>query len=297
MKLRWSAIRGFLVTGVAVIAACVVGWQLWMYYMESPWTRDGRVRADVVQVAPDVAGLVAEVAVHDNQTVRRGDLLFRIDPQRFVYALQEAEATLASRKTSMDQTERDAERALSLNALSISKAQQEQADAAAAVAKANYQQALASRDLARLNLARTQVTAPVNGIVTNVELRPGDYVNAGQAVMALVDSDSLYVAGYFEETKLPRIHIGDAVVVRLMGETEDVRGHVESIAAGIADRERSDNPSALPNVNPTFSWVRLAQRIPVRVAIDSVPPGVELTAGRTATVTVLGPRGTTQAAR
>lgn len=284
------ALRPFgswLVTAVAVVVAAVIGWQLWAYYMEAPWTRDGRVRADVVLVAPDVAGLVADVVVQDNQFVHRGDLLFRIDAQRYVLALQQAEATLASNRATMEQAQRDAERALSLNALSIAKAQQEQAVRAATVAQANYDQALAARAVAQLNVARTQVTAPVNGIITNLELRPGDYVNAGQAVLAQVDSDSFYVNGYFEETKLPRIHVGDLVSVRLMGESRAIHGHVESIARGIADRERAQSPNLLPNVNPTFSWVRLAQRIPVRVAIDSVPAGIDLISGRTATVTVL----------
>jgi multidrug resistance efflux pump len=140
--------------------------------------------------------------------------------------------------------------------------------------------------VADLNLRRTVVTSPVDGTVTNVALEPGDYVTTGKGVMALVDSSTIRIEGYFEETKLPKIHIGDRVVVRLMGESRDLTGHVQSIAAGIADRERTDSADLLANINPTFNWVRLAQRVPVRVKPDSVPAGMELVIGRTATVTI-----------
>ncbi len=298
MRLRFASIARLLATAVAVALAVFVGWQLWQYYAEAPWTRDGRVRADVAQIAPDVSGLVTEIRVHDNEFAHKGDVLFQIDPQRYVLALREAEATLASKEATAQQAERDAQRALSLNATAISRAQQEQAVSAAAIAQAAAQQAAAARDVARLNVARTQVVAPVNGTLTNVELRPGDYVTAGKPVMAQVDSDSFYVSGYFEETKLPRIRVGDRAAVRLMGERADIEGHVDSIARGIVDRELTASPNLLANVNPTFSWVRLAQRIPVRIALDHVPDGVTLIAGRTATVTVLSDKaGGRQAAR
>jgi multidrug resistance efflux pump len=132
------------------------------------------------------------------------------------------------------------------------------------------------------------VRASVNGVVTNMELRPGTYLTPGKGVMALLDSDTLHVQGYFEETKLPRIHLGDAVNVRLMGSHHALRGRVESIAAGIEDRDRSAGATLLANVNPTFNWVRLAQRVPVRVALDQPAERNELVAGATATVEVLG---------
>jgi multidrug resistance efflux pump len=137
-----------------------------------------------------------------------------------------------------------------------------------------------------LNLARTTVRATVHGIVTNLDLHPGDYIAAGTQAMALVDTDSLRVEGYFEETKLGGIHLGDPVVVHLMGEPRALHGRVDSIAAGINDSERTNTSNLLPNVNPTFSWVRLAQRIPVRVKLGQVPAGISLIVGRTATVTV-----------
>jgi len=287
MRSAFPRLARFAVTLVAVVIAGLAGWRLWAYYMEEPWTRDGRVRADVVTVAPDVSGLVQEVLVHDNQHVRRGDVLFRIDRDRFALALQQAEAALSSRHASLLQARRELQRYTSLSSTAVSIQRQEQAVTDEQVAEAGYRQALVERNLARLNLERSEVRAPVNGIVTNLELRPGDYLASGHPALALVDTDSFYVSGYFEETKLPRIHPGDRAVVRLMGEGAGIEGHVEGIAAGITDRERAESPNLLANVNPTFSWVRLAQRVPVRITLDRVPEGMRLVAGRTATVEIL----------
>jgi multidrug resistance efflux pump len=287
-RLGWLLGR-FAVTAIAVGIAAVIGWQLWIYYLEAPWTRDGRVRADVVQVAADVSGLVGDVRVHDNQVAKKDEVLFRIDPARFQIALRDAQANVDSRLAAEQEAERETTRYNRLSALSVSEEQQQQRSAAAAEAGAAYRQALASRDLAALNLARSEVRAPVNGFVTNFDMRPRDYINAGKPLFALIDSDSFYVDGYFEETKLPRIKIGDPARVYLVGESATIEGHVESIAGGIADRERQGSTDLLANVNPTFSWVRLAQRVPVRIALDHVPPDVRLVTGRTATVVVLSP--------
>ncbi|RYI98690.1 MAG: HlyD family secretion protein [Acetobacteraceae bacterium] len=282
------------VTLIAVLLASVVGWQLWDYYMLAPWTRDGRVRADVVGITPDVSGLVASVAVRDNQPVRRGDVLFEIDRTRFDLAVQQADAAALARWSAYQQSQRDSQRLSRLDQSAVSVQAQERAVSDAQQAAASYQQAIADRDLARLNLERSRVLAPVNGAVTNLELRPGDYVTAGRAVFALVDTDTLRVEGYFEETKLPRIVQGAAATVRLMGEGRVIAGHVESIAGAIEDRDRAAGPNLLANVNPTFSWVRLAQRIPVRIAIDSLPPGLRLLPGRTATVSISPATGDAQ---
>jgi multidrug resistance efflux pump len=279
----------FAVTAIAVGVAGVIGWQLWIYYVEAPWTRDGRVRADVVQLAADVSGLVSDVLVHDNQAVKKNEVLFRIDPARFQIALRDAQANADSKLAASQEAERETNRYNRLNALSVSEEQQQQRGARATEAQAAYQQALASRDVAALNLARSEVRAPVNGFVTNFDMRPGDYVDAGKPLFALIDSDSFYVDGYFEETKLPRIKIGDPARVYLVGERAVIEGHVESIAGGIADRERQGSADLLANVNPTFSWVRLAQRVPVRIALDRVPAEVRLVTGRTATVVVTAP--------
>jgi multidrug resistance efflux pump len=285
---RFSRFLGrFTVTALAVAVAAVIGWQLWIYYLEAPWTRDGRVRADVVQVAADVSGLVTDVLVHDNQEVKKGDVLIRIDPARFQISLRNAQANVDSKLAATQEAERETNRFNQLNSLSVSEEQQQQRDSAFVEAQAAWQQALAARDVAALNLVRSQVQAPVNGFVTNFDMRPGDYVDAGRPLFALIDSDSFYVDGYFEETKLPRIKVGDPARVYLVGERAVIEGHVESIAGGIADRERQGSADLLANVNPTFSWVRLAQRVPVRIAVDHVPDGVRLVTGRTATVVVL----------
>jgi RND family efflux transporter MFP subunit len=274
-----------LLTLLLVAAAAATGWQLWRYYMEAPWTRDGRVRADIIGIAPDVSGLVAEVLVPDNAAVTRGQPLFRLDRARFALALQQAEAVVESRAASLERARRDERRYDRLNEGIVSAQRQEQAHSDAATAEAAWHEAQAARAVAQLNLERSEVRAPADGTVTNLTLRPGAYVAAGSATMALVDAGSLHVQGYFEETKLARIHPGDPVRVSLMGEARVLTGRVESIAGGIADREQTGGLVA--NVTPTFSWVRLAQRIPVRVALDPLPEGLRLIPGRTATVTVM----------
>jgi RND family efflux transporter MFP subunit len=274
-------------TGIAVAAAAWVGVYLWGYYMKAPWTRDGRVRADIVQIAPDVSGFVTDVLVHDNEPVKRGDVIFRIDRERFALALQQADAVVAGRLATLNEAEADLRRYRSLTTDAVSQQKQEQVLATQQQAKAAYDQALADQAVAKLNLQRSEVHAPVNGTITNMALRPGTYVSAGKGVMALVDSDTLHVEGYFEETKLPRIRVGAPARIRLMGDSQQLTGHVESIAAGIEDRDRAEGASLLANVNPTFNWVRLAQRVPVRIALDKVPGQTELVAGRTATVEVL----------
>jgi RND family efflux transporter MFP subunit len=275
-----------LVTLVTVAIALAIGYALWDYYVNAPWTRDGKVRADIVAVTPDVSGLVTEVLVHDNQRVHKGDVLFLIDPDRFDIALRQAEAIVAGKQASLEQAEADYQRYDKLSDNAVSEQRRELAKATADEAKAAYDQAVADRDLAKLNRARAEVRASVNGLITNMDLQPGAYVSVGRGVTALIDEDTIRVEGYFEETKLPRIKVGDAATVHLIGERTLLTGRVESIAGGIDDRERSSGSNLLANVNPTFSWVRLAQRIPVRIALDPLPKGIDLVAGRTATVEI-----------
>lgn len=279
------------VTLTTLAVAMVAGWFLWRTYEDSPWTRDARVRANVVQVTPDVSGVVIDVRIKDNQNVKVGDVLFVIDQARFQLALANAEAALAGAQSLRDQRQEEYARRQRLSTASISDEALAQAHSAALSAQAAYDQAQAALDIARLNLARTQVRAPVNGHVTNLLLDKGDYATAGKAMVAVVDSDSYYVAGYFEETKLRSIRIGDNVSIRLLGYDSELRGHVESVARAITDRDNAPGSELIANVNPTFNWVRLAQRIPVRIAIDDVPEGITLSAGMTATVVVTGPGG------
>lgn len=285
MKPLFATLSRSAATILIVIAAAIAAIWMWNHYERSPWTRDGRVRADVVRVTPDISGLVTSVAVRDNQRVKAGDLLFVIDTPRYALALDQSKARIESAQATLAQARREAKRDLALGDL-VAAETHEQNVARVATAQAALTEAMSARDAAALNLKRTQVRASVNGVVTNLDLHPGDYVGAGTQALALIDSDSLRVEGYFEETKLGLICIGAPVAVRLMGEPQELHGRVESIAYGINDDSRSNAGNLLPNVEPTFSWVRLAQRIPVRVRLDRVPAGLRLISGRTATVTV-----------
>jgi len=324
-----SLIR-FVVTALVVILAAIVGHALWKHYMYSPWTRDGRVRAEIVRIAPDVAGLVTDVRVIDNQTVKKGDLLFVVDKARYINAVAQAEANLnaaeaAARaagasinaaaagaqqsRANFEMYEAQSERRQKLINNVISAEDKANAVAAANAAKAGWQQSQASTKQAgasqqqslaavaqaqvelasaQLNLDRTDVRAPVDGYITNLDVRVGDYASAGAARLALIDSHSYWIYGYFEETKLPGLRIGDLVDIRLMSGGIRLKGSVESIARGITDADNPTGTDLLADVNPTFNWVRLAQRVPVRVRIDAehMPAGTVLAAGMTATLVV-----------
>jgi multidrug resistance efflux pump len=286
MKTILSTIGRVSITAVVTAGAVYAGWQLWRHYEVEPWTRDGRVKAYVVQVAPDVTGQVTKVYVHDNQQVKAGEPLFEIDRARFELALRQSEAQVTAAEAALAQALRENKRNTQLDDL-VSQETREQGQTRTDQARAALAQAIVNRDTAKLNLERTHVVSTVNGIVTNLDLREGAYATAAHPVMAVVDSSSFYVEGYFEETKLPGIQLGDPVDVMLMGTRQPIHGRVESFAEGIADRDRSTGANMLPNVNPTFNWVRLAQRIPVRIALDPVPANVRLVAGQTATVKVL----------
>jgi RND family efflux transporter MFP subunit len=278
------------VTLAVVAVALLAAQRLWQHYEVEPWTRDGRVRADIVQVAPDVSGLVTQVLVRDNQPVSVGTPLFIVDRPRYQLAVLQAAAAVASARVQLLQARREAGRNRQLGDL-VAGEVREQGDARVAQLGAALDQAEVTLATARLNLARTAVKASVAGTVSNLDLRPGDYATAGHPEFAIIDAGSIHIIGYFEETKLPRVHVGDPVAVRLMGDDRVITGHVQSIAGGIEDRDRSAGANLLANVNPTFSWVRLAQRIPVRIAIDRLPAQLDLVVGRTATVEV-EPRGT-----
>ncbi len=276
----------FLVTLGLVAIAGLVAWQLWIYYMHDPWTRDGKVRADTVQLAPDVSGPVVKVFVHDNEMVHTGEPLFQIDPVRFTLAIQQAQAAVMRTRAAMQDAQQTAQRYSALSNNAVSGLSRDETSSAAMEAQAEYDAAQANAAVAALNLQRSTVRATVNGMVTNFSMRPGDFVSTGTPVMAIVDTDSLYVDGYFEETKLRQIAVGDPAQVTLLDGAPPISGHVEGIAAGIADADRSANPTLLADVNPTFTWVRLAQRVPVRIKLDHVPTGTELVAGMTCTVDI-----------
>lgn len=276
---RWSAT--LVVFAIAVVAALAI----WHRYETRPWTRDGRVRADVVRVASGIGGLVTQVLVHDNQRVSAGQLLLVLDQPRFAAALEKADAAASSARATLALARRESTRDNALGNLVASETRERNA-AKVDTELATLAQARAEQHVARLNVQRTEVRATTDGIVTNLDLHAGDYLQPGAQALALIDTRSLRIEGYFEETKLGCITEGDAAVARLMGDDHDVRGHVDTIAAGIADDQRSSTHNLLPAVAPTYTWVRLAQRIPVRIRIDDARPDTRLIVGRTASVTI-----------
>ncbi len=274
------------ITFVLLLTAIILGHSLWVRYMDSPWTRDGRVRADVVNIAPDVAGLVTDVVVRDNQYVRRGDVLFVIDKDHYEQALAHAHALVEQRKALLEMKRGQARRRAALDDQVISRENREDTDLTAISAKAEYQAALAQLDQAKLNLERTTVRSPVDGWVSNLLVRPGDFAQTGTSKLAVIDQHSFWVYGYFEEHKLALMKIGDPAEVRLLGSDIILHGHVESIARGITDRDNPTDVRLLANVNPSFNWVRLAQRVPVHIALDNIPKDLTLVAGMTCSVVV-----------
>lgn len=290
MKTSKSSAGSVLITVAMVACASILGAQLWNYYMKAPWTRDGHVHADVVGIVPDVSGLVTDIYIEDNQQVAKNNILFKIDPVRYQAALEQAKANVLSAQAAFEIAKTNLERDSALvqkNVVSVRIVQND--EATLEQARATLAQAEAAENLAQINLDRSTVRAPASGQITNFQLRPGDYATAGSPVAVLIDRDTLHVDGYFEETKLSRIHIGDRVQIQLMGEPKNIEGYVESIAGGIQDQERSDSPGELAKVSPTFSWVRLAQRVPVRIALVSTTKK-PLVVGQTATVSIVETR-------
>ena len=281
MKKFFSLLATLLVLALAIW----IGRTLWVHYMNTPWTRDGRVRADIINVAADVNGYVVNVPVKDNQLVKKGDVLLEIDPEHYEIAVKQAQSLVASRKATWEMRKLNAHRRADMDNLVISKENRDDATNIADSALADYQHALAQLDAALLNLKRTQVLATVDGYVTNLNVHRGDYARVGDPKMAVVDKDSFWVYGFFEETKLPHIRVGDKADLQMMS-GEVLKGHVESISRGIYDRDNPESRELVADVNPTFNWVRLAQRVPVRIHIDEIPEGFLLAAGTTCTVIV-----------
>jgi RND family efflux transporter MFP subunit len=282
-----TAILRVAVTLVVVVFAMLTGWWLWNFYTLSPWTRDARVQGNIVEVAPDVSGLITSIDVVDNQKVAKGDVLFVIDRQRFALAVEQAQANVAQSqwtlKLAQDNANRDAQ-VMQNDSSAISAAAAEASQTKAGEAGAALQLAQSQLATAKLNLERSSVRSPVNGFVTNLTATVGNYAGQGTGVLALVDSDSFYVYAYFMETKLPAIRIGSEAEVRLMAGGAVLRGKVQGLSRAIANP--TDGRGLLASVDPNFEWIRLAQRIPVRIALENVPPDVHLVAGLSATVVV-----------
>lgn len=276
-----------LATLAVVCLAGSLGWKMWLTYMATPWTRDGTVRAYVVTVAPQVSGRIVELPVKADQFVHKGDLLMVIEPDDYQIALATAEADVARARADLDNKQAEAQRRLHLSPLAASDEEKQSFTATADMAAAAYQQALVKLDKAKLDLRRTRIVSPVNGYVTNLITQAGDYATTGQRALSVVDRDSFWVEGYFEETLLHDIHVGDRADVALMAYPQRLSGHVTGIGRGIAVPNAQPDGTGLATVNPVFTWVRLAQRVPVRVVLDAPPPGIVLSAGLTATISIL----------
>jgi multidrug resistance efflux pump len=275
-----------LATLAVVALAALLGWAAWQYYMGTPWTRDGTVRAYVVKVAPEVAGEIVSLPIADNQFVHKGDLLMLIDPRNYSIAIRQAQAAAEQAQAVADNARAEMIRREKLTDIAVTMEERQTYISQATTAEATYQSALANLEQARINYKRTQVRSPVNGYVTNLSAQLGNYADVGSLQLSLVNSDSYWVDAYFEETALSRIREGDAATIKLMGYTPLLRGRVQGLARGIDVPNAAPDASGLASVNPIFTFVRLAQRVPVRVHIDEVPEGVNLVAGMTATVQI-----------
>jgi RND family efflux transporter MFP subunit len=275
-----------LATLAVVGLAALLGWAAWQYYMGTPWTRDGTVRAYVVKVAPQVAGEIVSLPIADNQLVHKGDLLMLIDPRNYSIAIRQAQAAAEQAQAVADNARAEMIRREKLSDIAVTMEERQTYISQATTAEATYQSALANLEQARINYKRTQVRSPVNGYVTNLSAQLGNYADVGSLQLSLVNSDSYWVDAYFEETALSRIQEGDAATIKLMGYTPLLRGRVQGLARGINVPNAQPDASGLASVNPIFTFVRLAQRVPVRIHIDEVPEGVNLVAGMTATVQI-----------
>ena len=284
-RLLLAGAKGLATLGIALLAI-VMALVTWDYYVTAPWTRDGRVRVQVAGIAPQVSGQIVELRVGDNQYVHKGDVLYVIDPFDFEVALRTAKAQVQQRAADLQVKQEQSERRQHLSELAASPEMKQVYAGSAVQAKAAFEAAQQQVAQAEINLRRTEVRSPVNGYVTNLLMRVGDFAHQGVVNISVIDTDSYWIDGYFEETKLARVCIGDLVEAKLMGYAQPIVGHVTTVTRGIGVSDAAAGVQGLPNVNPVFTWVRLAQRVPIRIAIDRVPAGIPLVSGLTATVTI-----------
>src|SRR6202051_1402656 len=270
----------YVATGVLVVAALVAAHHAWRIYMTSPWTRNGMVRVQVANVAPQISGQIVEVGTYDNQQVTKGEVLYVIEKFDFEVALDNAKATILNREADLAVKKAQNARRAALTTLSTSVEEKQVFDGNAKMAEAALAGAKAAFSQAEINLQRTEVRSPVDGYVTNLLMRVGDSARVGTPNVSVIDEHSHWIDAYFEETKLANIHVGDPVEATLLGFQTPISGTIESITGGISAANAANSTQGLPNVDPIFTWVRLAQRIPVRIRIEQVPPEVWLPSGK-----------------
>lgn len=275
-------------TLLVLAVALAAGWWLWNFYMQAPWTRDGKVRAEQVSITPQVSGSITELNIKDNQLVKAGDILFRIDDTPYKIAVLNAQAQLARAQTDLSKANNEANRRRHLSKNYISAEDLDTANINVKAMQASVNAAEAALQQAQWQLSQTQVKAPVDGWITNLSTRTGNYATAGQPLFALIDSHSFYVVGYFEETKLRHIREGAAAQIVLYSGNFTLQGRVSSIGRAIYDQSVETDSGLVADIKPNVPWVRLAQRVPVRIQFDSLPADVTLVSGTTCTVSIGG---------
>ena len=275
------------ITLVMVILAFIAIFRAWVYYTESPWTRDARFSADVVAIAPDVAGLITDVKVHDNQLVQKDQVLFTIDRPRYQKAVEEAEADVAYYRALASEKRREAGRRNKLGIQAMSREEIEQSNNVLQTVIHQQAKAQATLDLAKLDLERTVIRAPASGWVTNLNVYTGEFITRGSTAVALVKQNSFYVLAYMEETKLEGVRTGYRAEITPLGSNRVLKGTVDSVAAGVTNASSSRDAKGMATIDSNLEWVRLAQRVPVRIRLDDQKENV-WPAGTTATVVITG---------
>ncbi|EOU9539095.1 p-hydroxybenzoic acid efflux pump subunit AaeA [Cronobacter dublinensis] len=289
MKVLTTKITRTAITVVLVVLAFIAIFRAWSFYTESPWTRDARFSADVVAIAPDVAGLITSVDVHDNQLVKKDQVLFTIDQPRYQKALEEAEADVAYYQALVNEKRREAGRRNQLGIQAMSREEIDQANNVLQTVLHQLAKAEATRDLAKLDLQRTVIRAPADGWVTNLNVYTGEFITRGSTAVALVKQNSFYVQAYMEETKLEGVRPGFRVEITPLGSNNVLHGTVDSVSAGVTNASSTRDDKGMATVDSNLEWVRLAQRVPVRIRLDK-QPGNLYPSGTTATVVVTGER-------
>ncbi|EOL9013787.1 p-hydroxybenzoic acid efflux pump subunit AaeA [Cronobacter malonaticus] len=289
MKLLTTKITRTAITVVLVVLAFIAIFRAWSFYTESPWTRDARFSADVVAIAPDVAGLITSVDVHDNQLVKKDQVLFTIDQPRYQKALEEAEADVAYYQALANEKRREAGRRNKLGIQAMSREEIDQANNVLQTVLHQLAKAEAMRDLAKLDLQRTVIRAPADGWITNLNVYTGEFITRGSTAVALVKQNSFYVQAYMEETKLEGVRPGFRVEITPLGSNNVLHGTVDSVSAGVTNASSTRDDKGMATVDSNLEWVRLAQRVPVRIRLDK-QPGNLYPSGTTATVVVTGER-------
>jgi len=283
-----TAKSAYLLTGLVIVFAAIAAFGMYERYTTKPWTRDGQVRANVVGIACRVAGPIVQFPVRDNQPVKKGDLLFEVDPSTYKAAADQCAAKLQQAQAAQIQAQQELQRQSALYQTKVTDLRDLQnAQDSLAAATANVAAAAADLELARLNLSYTKIFAPVDGYLTNVNTSPGTYVYAGQQLLALVDISSFWIAAYFKETQIHHVKDGGKAKITFIGrENEPFEGVVDSTAWGIFD-ENGSTVELLPKVGQTVDWVRLPNRFPVRVRVTGQTP-IPLRIGQTVSIAMTG---------